>query len=137
MNSTSIGWFTTLPNPYKPAHTHGADAGQVGWRLHAVPVSEDGEPLKRGNALCGLSPRHGWGMDLFIDEECSRCADKLAAREASGEAFTDVPKARAAARQAAWQEGDQAAYRGHLIGSNPYPVASWLHAHWLRGFNEE
>lgn len=28
---------------------------------------------KRGPALCGLRPAHGWAGDLFADEMCERC----------------------------------------------------------------
>ncbi len=69
----NILWLTTQPNPRTRCNT--ADAGQRGWRTHAVL----GEPtalfteLRFRRSLCGLLPRHGWGIDLFIDEECARC----------------------------------------------------------------
>jgi len=133
---TGIGWFTTLPHPFKKAHTHGADDGQVGWRLHAVPISQEGIPEKRAKPLCGQHPRHGWGMDMFIDQECSRCLAAIWKREARNEVFIDVPKARAKARAAAWGDGSKAALYGKDRSANPHPAASHLHAEWLRGFDE-
>lgn len=81
-----IYWMTTMPNPSVVSHT--ADAGQRGWRTHAVPQQEfeaelariksEGKTLQfrapRVRALCGLRPGHGWGHDLFIEEKCARCA---------------------------------------------------------------
>lgn len=89
-----IHWLTTLPNPrrgYRP-HRHGADQGQIGWRLHAVRVEGEVSTMKEirfTRALCGLQPVHGWGVDLFIDEECSRCwaAVEKAADEVAMEAL--------------------------------------------------
>jgi hypothetical protein len=51
-------------------------AGQRGWRLHAIEVADDEllEAIGQRRAICGLRPSHGWGVDLFIDRECSRCA---------------------------------------------------------------
>lgn len=70
-----IQWLTTYPSGR--AHTHGADDGQTGWRTHAVEVSDDAKlPLKGVRALCGLLPRHGWGLDLFIERKCVYCAKK-------------------------------------------------------------
>ncbi len=63
------GWRMTNPHPTRPAHTHSADDGRVGWRHHYVPRDVD----SKGKALCGLRPRHGWGSDLFADELCERC----------------------------------------------------------------
>lgn len=134
--ATLIGWFTTAPHPWKKAHTHSADDGQIGWRLHAVPVSETGEPEKRGKALCGTWPRHGWGMDMFIDAECSRCAAAMTKREAAGETFVDVPEVRSAARAQAYNEGATAAWKSVARSENPYSEENYLHASWLRGFEE-
>lgn len=77
---------TTAPHPWKRGHTHGADDGQIGWRLHYVdltqgPVLEprrhryggDTGPINKSPSLCGLIPKHGWGLDAFIDRPCSRC----------------------------------------------------------------
>lgn len=133
---TAIGWFTTAPHPWKKAHTHGADQGQVGWRLHAVPVTEEGNPEKRGKALCGTWPRHGWGMDLFIDAECARCHAAMTKREAVGETFLDVPEARAVASSKAYSEGSMAAYKGEARSVNPYTAGDYKHTAWLHGFDE-
>lgn len=59
-------WLTTQPNPRTPATGH--DAGQRGWRLHYVDLESGSK-----RAACGLLPRYGWGLDLFIDEPCKRC----------------------------------------------------------------
>lgn len=96
MPKTTFLWVSTAPNPRHPGT--GWDAGQRGWRLHAIPM-QDGEQYdayKRRNALCGLSPRHGWGVDLFIDSECARCQAAMGKREAAGEQFQDLAEV--------WQE---------------------------------
>lgn len=67
-------WATTSPNPRVPAT--GTDAGQRGWRLHLIPIFETKYwyyGRYKAPALCGLVARHGWGLDLFIDEPCIRC----------------------------------------------------------------
>lgn len=76
-------WMTTYPSGR--AHTHGADDGQTGWRIHLVDpaglyesetfIRYRAGPVKtmRGPALCGMRPRTGWGLDLFIDKPCARC----------------------------------------------------------------
>lgn len=71
-------WVTTAPNPRSSAM--GFDAGQRGWKLHAIrgDESESFADIKRRPSLCGLIPRHGWGLDLFIEDRCARCASKLA-----------------------------------------------------------
>lgn len=73
-----IHWLTTAPNPRSPAT--GYDAGQRGWRLHAVEAPEKASfaDTRAVRALCGLLPRHGWGLDLFIgdDARCQRCSTK-------------------------------------------------------------
>lgn len=85
-----LHWFTTLPNqsPFHKAHTHGADDGQIGWKLHAVVAdgSETFANIGKRRALCGLRPRHGWSMDLFIEDKCKRCLAKVAAMGADHEA---------------------------------------------------
>ena len=70
-------WLTTAPNPRSPAT--GTDAGQRGWRTHAVKVPQEGKfsAIRFTAALCGLTPRHGWGSDLFIDEPCARCSSAM------------------------------------------------------------
>jgi hypothetical protein len=71
-----IQWLTTYPSG--KAHTHSADDGQIGWKLHAVLASDEAKlPLKGVRAICGLLPRHGWGLDLFIEDKCFRCTKKL------------------------------------------------------------
>ena len=76
-----VHWLTTAPNPRAPAA--GYDAGQRGWRLHAV-VADDSQAFKelgRGAnvapSACGLRPRHGWSLDLFIEDKCARCLRKV------------------------------------------------------------
>lgn len=66
-------WVTTSPNPRRPATGH--DAGQRGWKLHAVRAHEDARfsDIRARPAACGLVPRHGWGMDAFIEDRCERC----------------------------------------------------------------
>lgn len=69
-----IQWLTTAPNPRSPATGH--DAGQRGWKLHAVRATdaESTSDLRRRPSLCGMIPRHGWGLDAFIEDRCKRCA---------------------------------------------------------------
>lgn len=69
-----IIWLTTQASGR--AHTHGADDGVTGWKLHAVECPSENmsfPEIKHYRALCGLSPRMGWGLDLFIEDKCSRC----------------------------------------------------------------
>lgn len=70
-------WLTTAPNPRSAAT--GCDAGQRGWKLHAVKAQEGDKftDLGRRVALCGMRPRHGWSLDLFVEDRCSRCVKKL------------------------------------------------------------
>ena len=74
---SEIQWLTTNPNPYSPAHTCEADDGRVGWKLHAVQTTAQNKfsELRGKKAACGLVPKHGWGLDMFIDDnaKCSRC----------------------------------------------------------------
>lgn len=73
-------WLTTAPNPRSPAT--GFDAGQRGWKLHAVETDSDSfEEIRRVSAICGLRPAHGWSLDLFIEDKCQRCARALAKRQ--------------------------------------------------------
>lgn len=74
----AIQWFTTMPSGR--AHTCEVDDGQTGWKLHAVQGAEEWmsfEDIKNNRALCGLLPRHGWSLDLFIEDRCSRCVNAL------------------------------------------------------------
>ena len=70
-------WLTTAPNPRSRATGH--DAGQRGWKLHAVAAQPTMSlrEVRFRPALCGLRARHGWGVDGFIDEKCVRCTAKL------------------------------------------------------------
>jgi hypothetical protein len=76
-------WVTAAPNPRTPAT--GVDAGQWGWKLHAVrgDDTETFAELRRRRSLCGLIPRHGWGLDLFIEDRCARCERALLRRAES------------------------------------------------------
>lgn len=69
-------WLTTAPSGR--ARTHGADDGQTGWRLHAVPGRPDETFAQIGKreAICGVRPGTGWGLDFFIERPCKRCAKK-------------------------------------------------------------
>jgi hypothetical protein len=77
-----IEWLTTAPNPRTPAT--GPDAGQRGWKLHAVETESDSFKALRlewARSLCGLRPAHGWDLDLFIEDKCKRCVAVLKGRE--------------------------------------------------------
>jgi hypothetical protein len=76
MVSKKIEWITTAPNPRTRAT--GFDAGQRGWKLHAVEVIEDSfERSRYQAAACGVLPAHGWSLDLFIEDRCKRCLRRL------------------------------------------------------------
>lgn len=101
---TTILYTVTGANPRSPAT--GWDAGQRGWRLHAIEV-KDGEAQSayhKRPSLCGLSPSHGWGFDMFIDTHCTRCMTAIAKREASGETFADLGQILTDRRMAEWAE---------------------------------
>lgn len=70
-------WLTTAPNPRAPAA--GYDAGQRGWRLHAVKAQPDDtlQGVGRQAASCGLVPAHGWDLDLFINQPCEKCVRRV------------------------------------------------------------
>ena len=70
-------WVTTAPNPRSLAT--GLDDGQRGWRLHAVRATDDPNfsQLCEQSALCGLIPRHGWDLNMFVTDRCKRCAAKM------------------------------------------------------------
>ena len=74
MTKPEFQWLTTAPNPRSPAT--GFDAGQRGWKLHRVAARETEQfaSLRGRRAACGLVPRHGWSLDLFIEDKCDRCA---------------------------------------------------------------
>jgi len=73
-----IQWLTTEPNPRSPAT--GFDAGQRGWKRHAVEATDETTfaAIRFKAAACGLQPAHGWGSDLFIEDKCARCLAKQA-----------------------------------------------------------
>ena len=80
-SSVKIQWLTTAPNPRSRAT--GFDAGQRGWRIHAVLATDVAtlEEIRNVPALCGLRPRHGWGMDLSIEARCRRCERNIRSGE--------------------------------------------------------
>lgn len=80
-------WVTTSPNPRTPATGH--DAGQRGWRLHAIKSES-----KFALAACGLRPRYGWGLDLLINDKCARCERSLRSAAAAGSTSPDSKKSR-------------------------------------------
>jgi hypothetical protein len=75
----AIQWLTTAPNP--KSQGTGWDAGQRGWRVHAIDVPDEDpreslvtfKDIANTRSACGLLPVHGWGMDLFIERRCMRC----------------------------------------------------------------
>jgi hypothetical protein len=71
--TNTVHWVTTAPNPRTPATGH--DAGQRGWKQHAVVAPADATftQIKGKQALCGRHAAHGWGMDLFIEDKCMQC----------------------------------------------------------------
>lgn len=72
-----IHWVTTEANPRTPATGH--DAGQRGWRLHAVEADDKAttKDIRFKVAMCGLRARYGWGLDMFIEQKCSRCESAI------------------------------------------------------------
>lgn len=66
-------WLTTAPNPR--SRSTGFNAGQRGWKLHAVPdATADAKlPLTGVRSACGIRPRHGWDLDMYIEDRCTRC----------------------------------------------------------------
>lgn len=95
MADLPIQWLTTAPNPR--ARRCGADDGQRGWRQHAVRADPKATFASIANepALCGLTPAHGWSIDLFAEsmQRCARCHKKAGGtfREAIGEG-SSLPK---------------------------------------------
>jgi hypothetical protein len=76
--SAHVEWFTTGINPRAPRRDY--DGQQRGWRLHAVNVTQEEVSanipfgaIRERRALCGLQPRHGWGLDFWIEDKCVRC----------------------------------------------------------------
>lgn len=122
MAEVHFGWMPTAPNPRHPGT--GYDAGQRGWRLHAVLLNEGEQyqQFKRRPALCGLSPRHGWGGDLFIEDECARCDAAMTKREAAGDVFIDLPAKLNKAREAARLAAEEAEYAAAIPDTMPKPA---------------
>lgn len=126
MADVNFGWLTTAPHPTRQ---YSWDRGQRGWRLHAVLLPE-GELPKDGRglvALCGLSPRRGWGLDLFIEDECSRCHAAMTRREAGRDVFIDLPAKQAAEREAARLAAEEAEYQRELL--EPFKGAKHAQPH--------
>lgn len=83
----SVHWLTTGVNP--SVRATGFDASTRGWRLHAVESSSDESiaAVRVRPAVCGLVPAHGWGLDLFVDRQCARCARVLSRRASAVDAI--------------------------------------------------
>ena len=72
-------WRSTMPNPRTPLTN--ADAGNTGWKLHLVDLDSlyvwrHKGVADHGAALCGIAAKFGWGIDLFVEDVCARCAAK-------------------------------------------------------------
>jgi hypothetical protein len=77
-----IHWMTTAPNPARVNVRH-PDAGQRGWKLHAIEARADatlGE-VKEQRALCGLRAKYGWGIDDSIMSICITCEKKVSSEQ--------------------------------------------------------
>jgi len=75
--SATVQWLTTAPNPRVPAT--GVDAGQRGWRLHAIRTASNSfREIRFIRSVCGVLPAHGWSLDIFIEDKCERCVRALA-----------------------------------------------------------
>ena len=78
-------WVNCETNPNLPAF--GYDAGRTAWKFHAVMANPEQRFVEMENktSACGLRPRYGWTLDLFMDEDdavagkCMRCLKALAA----------------------------------------------------------
>ena len=68
-------WLTTESNPRRH-RTFFGDDGITGWKLHFIPEQQDypETEYRSHRALCGLRAKYGWGIDLFIEDQCERCA---------------------------------------------------------------
>lgn len=73
----NVQWVTTEPNPRTSVAT-GHDAGQKGWKLHAVKAeaTDTFHDIRWRPALCGLRAKYNWGLDMFIEDKCARCLKK-------------------------------------------------------------
>jgi len=87
IGKVSVQWLTTGVNP--SVRATGSDAGTRGWRLHAVEAGSDESiaAVRVRPAVCGLVPAHGWGLDLFVDRKCARCARALSLRASAVDAI--------------------------------------------------
>ena len=72
-----IHWVTTAPNPRSRATGH--DAGQKGWKLHAVEAHSKAifSDIRFRAAVCGIRAKYGWGLDMFIEDKCERCKKRI------------------------------------------------------------
>jgi len=61
----------------------GIDGGQRGWRTHAVRgnLKTRFSEIRKARSACGLQPRHGWGMDLWVERRCVKCERKMSRDE--------------------------------------------------------
>lgn len=106
--SSEVQWLTTAPNPASgPGMPFWSDydQGQRGWRLHAIEASESEtlDAIRFRRSACGLYARHGWNLDMFIDQRCVRCARALGLPETYPEQVRR--EQRAALRQHIRDEG--------------------------------
>lgn len=79
-------WLNCECNP--DASMAGFDAGRTAWKFHAVKAASNASfkelTLNRIGSACGLWPRYGWTIDLFMDEndsvagKCIKCLKALA-----------------------------------------------------------
>jgi hypothetical protein len=79
MVPSDFQWLSTSGNPRKGGGGVTYDAGVTGWRLHAIKATEKEKfgDIKYWASLCGLIPRYGWDIDMFIETKCERCEKKF------------------------------------------------------------
>lgn len=85
-------WLNCETDPDKPST--GFDAGRTAWKFHAVECATNASfkelRLRRIGSACGLIPRYGWTLDLFMEEndsvagKCMRCLKAIANKESNG-----------------------------------------------------
>lgn len=72
-----IEWLVVSPNPrtHNPLNPNGTV-------IHAVDVETRGTRgfVKTPPSVCGIYPRYGWSVDMFMEEECRRCERIMAKR---------------------------------------------------------
>ncbi len=84
----AIQWVTCGSNPLR--FENGQGSAVTGWRLHALRTDAKlFSELNGLRALCGLAPRHGWDLDMYIDRKCHRCS-KIAARYGDKDAIAQL-----------------------------------------------